>query len=75
MGRLGPRRSRPSGVNDFEGRCEVSVTGDVRLKRPGYQKSVSAHFAQSCALLITVEEILSGPAVAFFMAVSFKEFE
>ena len=72
------RRSQPSGVNDFEAHCEVSVNGAgarsvARLKRwrPAYPKSFSARHAQSCALLITVEEILSGPAVAFFLAVFF----
>ena len=39
------------------------------LKRPCHQKSC-ARCARSCALLITVEQILSGPAVALFVAVS-----
>ena len=43
----------------------------ARLKRPGYQKSFTARYARSCALLITVEEILSGPTVVFFVAVFF----
>ena len=39
-----PRQSRPSGVNDSELHCEVSVNGAgarsiARLKRPGYQNS------------------------------------
>ena len=65
-------------MNDFEVHCEVSVNGAgarsiARLKRPGYQKSFSALCAQSCALLITVEEILSGPAVALFVVVSLSK--
>ena len=72
------QRSRLSGVYDFEAYCEVLVNGAgaqsiARLKRPGYQKSFSARCVdlRSCALLITVEEILSGPAVALFVAVFF----
>ena len=65
-------------MNNFEAHCEISVNGAsarsfARLKRPGYQKFLSARCARSCALLITVGESLSGPAVAFFVAVSLSK--
>ena len=64
-------------MNDFEAHCEVSVNGAgtrsmARLKRPGNQKS-HVRCARTCALLITVEEILSGPAVALFVADSLSK--